>query len=56
MKLGQTFGDLLDDLTAATQAHYRSDPERDETIARVVAITMQRMLEKLRDLHDRRNQ
>jgi hypothetical protein len=52
--MGQTFADLLDDLTAATQGQYRSDPERYETVLRVMAITMQTMLEKLRDLHDRR--
>lgn len=50
--MGQTFGDLLDDLLEARDADYRSDPERAEIINATMLHVVQRMLEKLRDKFD----
>lgn len=51
--MGESFGDLLDRLIEVRDGSYRSEPERIEHLADTVVSTLQTMLEKLRDLHDR---
>lgn len=52
--MGQSFEDLLEQLVDARDAKYRDEPERDEARLRTLESVMQTMLEKLRDIHDRR--
>lgn len=56
MVMGQSFGDLLDDLVEfRDSAHrFRNDPDREEARMRLLESIIQTMLEKLRDIHDRR--
>ena len=52
--MGNTFGGMLDQLCEVRDAKYSSDPERQEAIQAALVSVVMRMLENLRDMHDRR--
>jgi len=50
--MGETWEGLLEDLVAARNGDYRSDPERNEARLNAIEYIVQTMLEKLRDEAD----
>ena len=50
--MSETWEGLLEDLVAARNGDYRSDPERNEARLNAIEYIVQTMLEKLRDEAD----